>query len=70
MQLLVKFKTILPMGSRDTLNFRKFKVAPNLVQFFCKSLQKIASYHADYNSIIKNVCHPSYRSLKIKLKVF
>ena len=29
MQLLVKFKKILSMGFRATLNFRKFKVALN-----------------------------------------
>ena len=29
MQLLVKFKKILCMGFRGTLNFRKFKVALN-----------------------------------------
>ena len=29
MQLLAKFKTILYMGFRATLNFRKFKVALN-----------------------------------------
>ena len=29
MQLLAKFKEILYMGFRATLNFRKFKVAPN-----------------------------------------
>ena len=29
MQLLAKFKKILYMGFRDTLNFRKFKVALN-----------------------------------------
>jgi len=41
MQLLAKFKKILSMGFRATLNFRKFKVALNpvyrLVLNFAKS---------------------------------
>jgi len=41
MQLLAKFKKILYMGIRATLNFQKFKVALNHVQNFFKPCQKL-----------------------------
>ena len=46
MQLLVKFKKILYMGFRATLNFRKFKVALNPMYKFFLTLPKVASHHA------------------------
>ena len=44
---------------RATLNFQTFKVALNSLRiiFFFLTLLKVASYHADYNSIIKNGGH-------------
>ena len=40
MQLLAKFKKVLSMGFRATLNFRKFKVCSELhVQNFFKVLE-------------------------------
>ena len=36
MQLLAKFKKILYMGFRATLNFRKFKVALNPMYFIVR----------------------------------
>ena len=61
MQLLAKFKKILYMGFRATLNFRKFKVP------------KVASHPAYQNSIIrKNFTVPfsKCKRLKLKLRVF
>ena len=46
---------ILRRGFRATLNFRKFKVALNPLRRIFKTLQKVASYHTDYNSIIKKM---------------
>ena len=40
MQLLAKFKKILYMGFRATLNFRKFKVALNPVYRICLNFAK------------------------------
>ena len=40
MQLLAKFKKILYMGFRATLNFRKFKVALNPM-FFSKMINRL-----------------------------
>ena len=57
--------------------FAKFKNSAEGVQShlkFSKTLQKIAPYHADYNSIIKKLGSPSsflsYKHLKLKLRVF
>ena len=46
MQLLAKFKKILYMGFRATLNFRKFKVALNPMYRICLNFAKryILSY--------------------------
>ena len=46
MQLLAKFKKILYMGFRATLNFRKFKVALNPMYKIFKDLPKVASHPA------------------------
>ena len=60
--------------NHSILNFRKFKVALNPLRRIFLTLQKIASYHTDYNSIIKNGGHRalflSYKRLKLKLRVF
>ena len=40
MQLLAKFKQILHMGFRATLNFQKFKVALNPMYRFCLNFAK------------------------------
>ena len=56
-------------GFRATLNFRKFKVALNPYRRIL-----VASYYADYNSIIKKWGSPSsfsrYKHLRLKLRVF
>ena len=57
MQLFAKLKQILYMGFRATLNFGKFKEALNPFRRIFETLQKVASYHANYNSIIKNGGH-------------
>ena len=46
MQLLAKFKKILYMGFRATLNFRKFKVALNPMYRIFLNFAKVASYPA------------------------
>ena len=60
MQLLAKFKKILYMEFRATLNLRKFKVALNsmyrIFLNFAKSCISI-SYPAYQNSIIRKKCH-------------
>ena len=53
MQLLAKFKKILYMGFRATLNFRKFKVTLNPMYRIFKTLPKVASHPAYQNSIIR-----------------
>ena len=40
MQLLAKFKQILYIGFRATLNFRKFKVALNPINRICLNFAK------------------------------
>ena len=65
MQPLAKFKKILYMGFRATLNFRKCKVALN-------PMYRILSYPAYQNSVIrKNFTVPflKYKRLKLKLRV-
>ena len=60
MQLLAKFKKILYMGFRATLNFRKFK-------------PKVACYHAYQNLILRKkftVPFLKYKRIKLKLRVF
>ena len=57
MQPLAKFKTILHVGFRDTLNSRKFKVALNPMDRFVYTLPNVASYLVDYNSILQNGSH-------------
>ena len=58
-------------------SFQKFKVALNpLHRIFFYTLQKVASYHAYHNSIIKNRGHQAHfelhviKHLKLKLRVF
>ena len=46
MQLLAKFKNILYMEFRATLNFRKFRVALSPMYRIFKTLPKVASNHA------------------------
>ena len=58
MQLSAKFKKILYMGFRATLNFREFKVALNpLRRIFFKLCKKLSLFF-------------SYKRLKLKLRVF
>ena len=73
MQLLAKFKRILYMGFRATLNFRKFKVALNPIYRtflnFAKSC--ISSYLSKFCN--KKKFHRAffkYERLKLKLRVF
>ena len=55
MQLLAKFKKVLYMGFRATLNFRKFKVAQNPM------------YSNKKNFTMPFL---KYKRLKLKLRVF
>ena len=69
MQLLAKFKQILYMGFRATLNIRKFKVALNPMYRIFLNFAKPAYQ----NSVIrKNFTVPflKYKRLKLKLRVF
>ena len=73
MQLLAKFKKILYMGFRATLNFRIFKVALNPITEFFQTLPNVASHPAYQNSIIRKkftVPFLKYKRLKLKLRVF
>ena len=67
MQLFAKFKKILRSGFR-AINFRNFKVALNpLHRIFY--LQKVESYHAYHNLIIKNRGHQAHFSVfRAKIK--
>ena len=73
MQLLAKFKKILFMEFRATLNFRKFKVALNsMVKFFlsfAKSciLSCLSKFHDKKNF---TVLFLKYKRLKLKIRVF
>ena len=55
MQLLAKFKKILFMGFRATLNFRKFKVALNPMYRIFLNFTKscVLSYFSNVNNIKK-----------------
>jgi len=53
MQLLAKFKNILSMGFRATLDFRKFKVALNPMYRIFLNFAKVASYPAYQNSMVR-----------------
>ena len=73
MRLLAKFKKILCMGFRATLNFRKFKVALNpmygIFLNFAKScisfcLSKFCNKKKFHGAFSK------YKRLKLKLRVF
>ena len=73
MRLLAKFKKLLYMEFRATLNFRKFKVALNPMYRIFLTFSKVASHPAHQNSIIrKNFTVPflKYKPLKLKLRVF
>ena len=76
MQLLAKFKKILYMEFRATLNFRKFKVALNSMHRIFLNFAKsciLSCLHMYQNSIIrKNFIVPflKYKRLKLKLRVF
>ena len=65
MQLLAKFKKILRRGFRVILNFRKFKVALNFLNF-AKSF--ILSCLSQFDN--KKWGFLSYKRLKLKLRVF
>ena len=41
-------------GVQSHIKFSKFNVALNPLRQFFLTLQKVASYHADHNSIINN----------------
>ena len=55
-------------------NFRKLKVALKPLRRIFLNFAKVASYHVNYNSIIKKWGSPSsflsYKRLKLKLRVF
>ena len=78
MQLLAKFKKILYMEFRATLNFRKFKVALNpmyrMFLNFAKSciLSCLSTIRKNNIIIRKNFTVPflKYKRLKLKLRVF
>ena len=73
MQFLAKFKKILYMEFRATLNFRKFKVALNSMCRIFLNFAKFAFYAGYQNSIKrKNLTVPflKYKRLKLKLRVF
>ena len=73
MQLLAKFKNILFMGFRATLNFRKFKVALNPTYRILLNFVKSCIYPVYQNSIIRKkftVPFLKYERLMLKLKVF
>ena len=61
MQLLAKFKTILYMGFRATLNFRKFKVALNPMYRIVLSFAK---------NCILSCLSKFYNEIKFHLAVF
>ena len=56
MQLLAKFKTILCIRFRATLDLRKVKVALNpMYRIFLNRLQKAASYPAYQISMVRKI---------------
>ena len=73
MQLLAKFKKILYMEFRATLNFRKFKVALNpmyrIFLNFAKSCMLLC-LSTLYNKKKITVLFLRYKRLKLKLRVF
>ena len=73
MQLLSKFKKVLHMRFRATLNFRKFKVALNPKYRIFFDLAKSCISSCLSNSVTrKNFTVPflKYKRLKLKLRVF
>ena len=73
MQLLAKFKKILFMGFRATLNFRKFKVALNCMyrSFLDFGRSCILTWLSQfYNKKKFTVPFLKYKRLKLKLRVF
>ena len=62
------------MGFRDTLTFRKFKVALNPIYRICLNFGKSIILVIKLNSIIGKKISPSrflkYKHLKLKLRVF
>ena len=57
MELFSKFKKVLRREFIATLNFQKFRVVLNPLRRLILNFEKVASYHADYNLIIKNEGH-------------
>ena len=53
MQLLAKFKQILCMGFRATLNFRKFKVALNPMYKIALNVTLILSIYHSFRHVLK-----------------
>ena len=53
MQLLAKFKQILYMGFRATLNFRKFKVALNPMYRIALNVSLNLSIHYSFRHVLK-----------------
>ena len=73
MQLLAKFKKILCMGFRATLNFRKFKVALNSIyRMFLNFAKSCVSSCLSKVDNLKNFTVPvlNYKLLKLQLRVF
>ena len=73
MQLLAKFKFVLCMAFRATLNFRKFKVALNPMDRICLNFAKscISSCLPKfYNKKNFTVLFLKYKRLKLKVRVF
>jgi len=75
MELLAKFKKILYMWLRATLNFRKFKVALNHMYRIVLNFAKrcILSCLSKFRAILRRnftVPFSKYKRLKLKLRVF
>ena len=73
MQLLAKFKKILYMGFRATLNFRKFKVALNPMYRIFLNFAKSCMLSCLSKFAFKKKFHCAffkYKCLKLKLRVF
>ena len=72
MQLLAKFKKLLYMGFRATLNFRKFKMALNPMYRIFLNLAKScipSCLSKFYNKKKFTVPFLKYKRLKLKLRV-
>ena len=74
MKRFAKFKKILQRGFRATLNFRKFKVALNPLRRiflnFAKSYLLLGLLQFNNKKWVSPSSFLSYKSLKLKLRVF